>query len=212
VSAKTARTSRKARGAGNAAPFTVFLDRDGVFNVHPKLQVRRWEQFHWLAGVREAFARLNRPGIRTCLITNQPGTGFGLSTKAMVERVHANMMEELAAAGGRLDRVEVCYVPAPIPSRHRKPRPGMLEDAAVAFAEAGEPVLRGRAVMVGDKIKDAQAAAAFGIPCILLGTTTPKEQLADVAMRKRVPYAAIVDGLPDAVELILAWVAEGENG
>jgi len=85
------------------------------------------------------------------------------------------------------------------------PRPGMLEDGAAAFASEGRFVDKRRAVMVGDKVKDAQAAAGFGIPCILLATTYTAARLDAEARAKGVPYAAIAPDLAGAVDLILAW-------
>ncbi len=186
----------------NAAPFTVFLDRDGVFNRHPAIGVRSWKKFHWLPGVREAFARLNRPDVQTCLCTNQPAVGFLLNSRRAVEAIHHRMMEELAATGGRLDHVEAAYAPLYVRHRRTKPRPGMLEDGAVALGN----VDKRRAVMVGDKTKDAAAAAAFGIPAILLATTDDAHTLEAKARNRGIPYAAIVPDLEAAVDLILSWI------
>ncbi len=190
----------------SGAPFTVFLDRDGVFNVHPKMQVRRWKDFHFLPGAPEAHAALKAAGCRTCLITNQPGTGALLSTPGMIHRLHGHMQAELAKAGAPLDRIEAAFSPPWFPHRRLKPRPGMLEDAAAAFAEEGDPVDMGRAVMIGDKVKDAQAAAAFGIPAVVLATTYDAATLESKLAKKGVPYVAIVDDLPAAVELIRSWL------
>lgn len=192
------------------SPFTVFLDRDGVFNVNPKLAVFRPNGFRWLPGAREAFARLNRPGIRTTLATNQPVLGaFG---PWWIGAVNRGLQRHLAAAGGRLDNMEASLAPpwlVPLAhilprrlrraARRRKPGPGMLEDGAAALGG----VDKARAVMVGDKARDAQAAAAFGIPCILLHTTETEEALRSKLEARSVPVQAIVEGLPEAVEIIL---------
>lgn len=187
------------------APFTVFLDRDGVFNRNPRLGVRLYRNLEWLPEAREAFARLNRPGIRTCLVTNQPWVGLLTATPGMMRRLHRRFQEELAAHGGRLDRIEAAYAPSGWPHRRLKPRPGMLEDGAAAFAAQGWPVDKARAAMVGDKLKDAEAAAAFGIPCILLSTTRTAAQLERRARARAVPFAAIAPDLSAAVDLLLAW-------
>lgn len=190
---------------GKAPRFTVFLDRDGVFNVHPgrfPFQVRRWSKFHWLPGAREAFARLNRGDIQTCLATNQPGTGVGLSTPGMIRSLHHRMQVALEDAGGRLDHIEACFAPPGLGHRRRKPKAGMLEDGAKALGTVDKT----RAVMIGDKIRDAQAAAAFGIPAILLATTCTAEELEEKARRDNVPFVAIVPDLDAAVDLVLGWL------
>ncbi len=112
------------------------------------------------------------------------------------------MQVALEDAGGRLDHVEACFAPPGLGHRRRKPKPGMLEDGAQALGT----VDKSRAVMVGDKIRDAQAAAAFGIPAILLATTLEAEQLERKAREQNVPYVAIVPDLDAAVDLILSWL------
>jgi D-glycero-D-manno-heptose 1,7-bisphosphate phosphatase len=183
------------------APFTVFLDRDGVFNENPETALWRWPGC--LPGVAEAFARLNRPGIQTSLATNQPYVGLGLLPPPTLGRLHARMIRELELVGGRLDHVEYAGVPIPFPSRRRKPGPGMLEAGARFFAKRGTPVDKRRAVMVGDKSKDAAAGAAFGIPAILLATTHSKEELEARCRKRGVAPLAIVPTLDGAVDLVL---------
>jgi len=142
--------------------FTVFLDRDGV------LDQDRWpglltpKQWNWLPGAKEALVKLNRPDVRTCLVTNQPWTHTGILTRRRLDAIHARMLEEVRQAGGRMDRVEAATWPF---GRRRKPRPGMLEDAASALGG----VDKSRAMMVGDKARDVEAARRFGIPAIRVG-------------------------------------------
>lgn len=188
--------------------FTVFLDRDGVFNANPRLGIRFYRNLRWLPGAREAFARLNRAGIQTSLATNQPWVGLLTATPGMMRRLHERFKAELEAHGGRLDHIEIAFAPPLVGHRRNKPRPGMLEDGAAAFASEGRFVDKKRAVMVGDKVKDAQAAAGFGIPCILLATTYDAATLEAKARSRGVPYAAIAPDLAGAVDLILAWAGE----
>ena len=202
------KTPKAAKTSAPAKSFTVFLDRDGVFNVNPRLGIRFYRRFPWLPGAKEAFARLNRPGIQTSLATNQPWVGLLTATPGMMRRLHQRFKAELEAHGGRLDHIEMAFAPPFIGHRRNKPRPGMLEDGAAAFASEGRFVDKTRAVMVGDKLKDAQAAAGFGIPCILLATTYDAARLEAEARAKGVPYAAIAPDLAGAVDLILAWAGE----
>ncbi len=82
----------------------------------------------------------------------------------------------------------------------------MLRDAARAWLEAGMSVDRDRAFMIGDTIKDAKAAAAFGIPCILLATTYSRPLLEEKLSKQGVSVFAIDDGLPEAINRILEFV------
>lgn len=185
-----------------AEGFTVFLDRDGVFNHHPPLAVRSTKDFPWLPGAKEAFARLNRPDVRTCLCTNQPTVGLLLNSARRIRRVNEFMAAELAKAGGELHHIEAAYAPPYLKHRRRKPRPGMLEDGADALTAAGWEMDKTRAVMVGDNLKDAEAGNAFGIPGILLATTHDRAYL-EAGIAERGLDAIIVDDLPAAVDEIL---------
>ena len=185
-----------------AGGWTVFLDRDGVFNPQPILTIRRPAGYRFLPGAKEAFARLNRPGVRTCLVTNQPFAVLLLNWRGL-RRVHGHLQSELAAAGGRLDRVEAAWAPPFVPHRRRKPCPGMLEDAARALGAVPE-----RSFMVGDKPKDAQAAAAFGCPAFLVTTTHTRAYL-ERSLRRTGTPATIVGSLGEAVDAILAAMRNG---
>jgi D-glycero-D-manno-heptose 1,7-bisphosphate phosphatase len=202
---RNARSAKSVRTDSAQSAFTVFLDRDGVFNVNPDIGLRFYRNLVWIPGAREAFARLNRPGIQTSLATNQPWVGLLTATPGMIHRLHARFKRDLEAVGGRLDNIEAAFAPAWFPHRRLKPRGGMLEDGAAKLAAAGRPVDKSRAVMVGDKVKDAQAAAHYGIPAILLATTYDAGKLEAKARRKGVPFAAIVPDLATAVDLILSW-------
>jgi D-glycero-D-manno-heptose 1,7-bisphosphate phosphatase len=182
--------------------WTVFLDRDGVFNPQPAITIRRPAGYRFIPGAKEAFARLNRPDVRTCLVTNQPFAILALNVRGL-RRVHEHLRSELAAAGGRLDRIEASWGLPFVPHRRRKPRPGMLQDAARVLGAVPE-----RSFMVGDKPKDAQAAAAFGCPAFLVTTTHTREEL-ERGLRRTGTPATIVGSLGEAVDLILAAMRNG---
>lgn len=203
---KARKTKSGQSSRDQSGQFTVFLDRDGVFNVNPDVGLRFYRNLKWLPGAREAFARLNRPGIQTTLATNQPWVGLLTATPGMIHRLHEQFKAELEAHGGRLDHIEAAFAHPLLFHRRTKPKSGMLEDAAAAFASEGRFVDKSRAVMVGDKLKDAQAAAGFGIPAILLATTYDAAKLEAAARSKGVAYAAIVPDLETAVDLILSWI------
>lgn len=183
--------------------YTIFLDRDGVFDRDRFPGVLSWSKFEWLPAAKESFAKLNLPDVQTCLVTNQPMASLLLLSRRRLQGIHARMKLELEEAGGRLDRIEVSLGIPFVPTRRRKPRPGMLEDAAKAFAIHRSPVDKSRSVLVGDRVKDAQAAAAFGIPCILVATTDPRAVLERKIAKARLQNVVLAADLPEAVALIL---------
>lgn len=188
--------SAAAPAAAPAAPVTVFLDRDGVLNVAPRILRRSWRRWKWLPGARGALARLNRPDVRVCLCTNQPWVGVGVLPRRALARLHAHLLDDVRAAGGRIDRIEAA--PWAFGRRH-KPNPGMLDDGARALGSD-----RARSVMVGDNLKDAVAASRHGCRAILLATTHDEAYLRAGLARAGIA-AEVVSGLPAAVDRILSW-------
>lgn len=143
----------------------LFLDRDGVINVDHGY-VHRWEDFQWIDGAKEAIGAFNRAGWLVIVVTNQSGIGRGYYAEADMHALHARMVEDLAASGGRIDAIYFApqHPEAPLETyRHpdppdRKPNPGML---LKAFAE--HPIDRERSIMVGDKPADLEAAMRAGV-------------------------------------------------
>jgi histidinol-phosphate phosphatase family protein len=141
---------------------TLFLDRDGVLNrLLEGDYVKTWEEWEWMPGVLEALALWARKYPRIVLVTNQRGVGRGRMTDAALAEVHARMLQEIQAAGGRLDLLLVCTATEDSDPR-RKPNPGMFQEAC-ALLPGIEPQ---RSVMVGDSDSDAQFAARCGMAFI----------------------------------------------
>jgi D-glycero-D-manno-heptose 1,7-bisphosphate phosphatase len=109
-----------------------FLDRDGVINPNAPDggYTTRWEDFHFLPGVAEAIALLNRANYLVIVVTNQRGVAKGLLTIQTLEDIHLKMTTHLAAAGARLDAIYYCPHGSDQPCACRKPSPGMLLSAA----------------------------------------------------------------------------------
>ncbi|HEY8573362.1 HAD family hydrolase [Phenylobacterium sp.] len=147
----------------------LFLDRDGVLN-EDRGYVSRWEDFAWIRGAQETVAAFNRAGWYVVVVTNQSGVGRGYYSEADMHALHAQMVDDLAKAGGRIDAFY--YAPqhpeAPVEAyRHpdppdRKPNPGMILRALADW-----PIDKGRSLMVGDKASDMEAAARAGVRAVL---------------------------------------------
>lgn len=146
-------------------PTLVLLDRDGVLNEDRADYVKTPDELAMIPGSAEAVARLNGAGIAVAVCTNQSAVGRGIITAAMLERIHARLREQLAARGARIDALFACPDPPGPPSTHRKPAPGMLIDAMRRFAGSGD-----RTVMIGDSLRDLEAARRAGAGRILVRT------------------------------------------
>lgn len=146
-----------------AAKPVAFLDRDGVLNVDHGY-VHRPERLEWVAGAPEAVRLLNEAGLPVIVITNQSGVARGYFDEDAVRHFHAHMQQELRTHGARIDAFYYCphhpqgtVAQFSVDCDCRKPKPGMLEQAARDFA-----IDRQRSFLIGDKDDDVAAARAFG--------------------------------------------------
>ncbi|MBZ0269489.1 HAD-IIIA family hydrolase, partial [bacterium] len=127
----------------------VLLDRDGTLNATPSRYVTSVADFVAIPGAFEAVGRLCRAGWPVSVITNQGGIGSGLVTAEEVGRIHDECRRLAALHGGSFDGIHVCPDPPDAPTERRKPRPGMLLEAA---REHGYDLFR--SYMVGDSERD----------------------------------------------------------
>lgn len=143
----------------------VILDRDGVINYERADFIRSANQWRPLPGSLEAITRLNAAGLAVAVATNQSGVGRGLMSLRDLRAIHDKMARAVRAAGGELAAVHFCPHAPRRGCRCRKPLPGLLEQIEVALGlpVAGE-------YMVGDSLRDLQAAAAAGALPILVRT------------------------------------------
>lgn len=135
----------------------VLIDRDGVLNEETGNYVKHPGELRMIPGSARAVARLNQAGIRVAVCTNQACVGRGIIDMAMLERIHEKLRAELHREGAHLDAIFVAADPPWANSPRRKPAPGMLQEALRQFgAGAAETP------MIGDNLRDLEAAAAIG--------------------------------------------------
>jgi D-glycero-D-manno-heptose 1,7-bisphosphate phosphatase len=105
-------------------------------------------------------ARLRERGFILIVVTNQPDVARGKQTREAVEAIHTRMRESLP-----LDEVRVCYHDDRDGCSCRKPKPGLILDAA------GEWGIDPRdSFMVGDRWRDVEAGAAAGCRTVWIDT------------------------------------------
>ena len=178
----------------------VILGRDGVLNVYREDHVKAPEEWTPVPGALEAVARLNHAGWHTVVATNQAGIGRGMIDMASVNAVHAHMNRQLMALGGRIDAVFFCPHTPEEACDCRKPLPGMLLDIALRYGAdlAAVP-------MVGDTLRDLQAAAAAGSPphLVLTGRAAALDEATLAQHVAQVPAARVHRDLAAFAEWLL---------
>lgn len=139
----------------------MFLDRDGVLNASRvvggvPVPPRDAASFELLDGVEEACTRLAEAGLALVVITNQPDIARGRLSITEVDEMHRILREHLP-----LTEVVVCPHDDADGCSCRKPRPGMILDAAQRLG-----LDLSRSVGVGDRWRDIEAAKAAGLPAV----------------------------------------------
>jgi D-glycero-D-manno-heptose 1,7-bisphosphate phosphatase len=168
----------------------VFLDRDGVLS-RSLLQDGRpvapgkVEEFELLPGVADAVKRLHAAGFLLIVVTNQPDVSTGATKREAVEEMNRRLREWLP-----LDDLKVCYHVEADGCDCRKPKPGMLLEAA---REHGIDLKN--SWMVGDRWRDVAAGQAAGCKTILVEC--------DYAERKASAPDFTVKSLSEAAKIIL---------
>jgi D-glycero-D-manno-heptose 1,7-bisphosphate phosphatase len=120
----------------------------------------------------EALAELGATGVPVAVVTNQSIIGRGLAPLHDVDAIHQWMQEVVSAHGGPRLAIYVCPHAPEDSCECRKPRPGLLLQAAVEL-----DVDLTQSIFVGDSPSDVAAALAVGCHPILVGAT-PLEQTA----------------------------------
>ena len=143
----------------------VVLDRDGTINHDSDQYIKSPEEWKPIKGSVEAIARLTQDGWRVVVATNQSGIGQGLFDMATLNAIHDTMHRAVHQAGGRIDAIFFCPHPRDSHCECRKPKPGMLLEIAKRMNVELEGV-----PVVGDSLRDLQAAAAAGARPVLVLT------------------------------------------
>lgn len=142
----------------------LFLDRDGVINVDHGY-VHRPKEFEFVEGIFELVATANGAGYLVVVVTNQAGIGRGFYSEEQFYALTDWMKTKFSERGGQIDSE---YFTPHRPTEGlgiyrqdcecRKPAPGMIFAAMRDF-----DIDLSKSILVGDALKDVQAADAAGI-------------------------------------------------
>jgi D-glycero-D-manno-heptose 1,7-bisphosphate phosphatase len=181
---------------GVGALKAVFLDRDGVLNraivrdgkPYPPAGLHELEI---LPDVPAALAMLKDSGFLLLVVTNQPDVARGLQQRAAVESMHAALAEALP-----LDDFFVCYHDDRDGCDCRKPKPGLLAQAAAKYGL--DP---GASYLIGDRWRDIDAGQAAGCVTVWI----------DRGYAERAPAAAPAAKVGSCLEAA-RWIVSRAHG
>ncbi|MBD3221784.1 HAD-IIIA family hydrolase [bacterium] len=143
---------------------TLFLDRDGCLNVD-RDYLADPAQVELVPGAAGALRRARAAGYRLIGVSNQSGLGRGRFARAELDAVMTRLDELLRAADAPLDAFYYCPHAPQDGCACRKPRTGLLDEAAREFF--WDPA---RSWVIGDKVSDVDLARAAGLRGILVLT------------------------------------------
>ncbi|HBY96844.1 MAG: HAD-IIIA family hydrolase [Ardenticatenaceae bacterium] len=179
----------------------VFLDRDGVINENRPDHVKSWQEFVFLPGALDALGFLREAGWFTIVITNQAIIHRNIVLRETVDEINHRMTQEVARSGGRLDAVLICPHRAKEGCGCRKPRPGLLLQAADRFG-----LRLDQCYLIGDALTDIAAGQAVGCFCVMVRTGRGRQQLVGREADRSSGYQIAAD-LSSAAH----WITEVEQ-
>ncbi|MBF0429608.1 MAG: D-glycero-beta-D-manno-heptose 1,7-bisphosphate 7-phosphatase [Magnetococcales bacterium] len=170
----------------------LLLDRDGVCNRDRSDYVRLPEELEILPGIPASLGRLHRAGYRVIIITNQAGVGKGLIRPTDLEAIHQSLKSQVAMAGGHIDGIYFCPHLTEAQCSCRKPKPGLILAAQKEWGFNPKETW-----MVGDAVRDVQAARAAGCRPALVRTGHGLESI------QQLPDVLAFDDLADFTDFLL---------
>lgn len=176
----------------------VFLDRDGVIIQNNPAYVRTKEDVFFYPQSLYALALLKVTKYKVFVITNQSAIGRGLLPIEKAHQINKMIIEQVEQGGGRIDGVFMCPHSPSDQCNCRKPKPGLILQAAEAYSLDLK-----RSIMIGDALSDISAGQSAGVGRnILLLTGRGKDQLALWDRQHPKPFVVC----PDLLSAITTWV------
>jgi len=153
----------------------LFLDRDGTL-VEPRHYPSDPKDLVLQPGVGPRLRRFQDAGWELIVVTNQSGLARGYFTEEALERMHDHLRGMLRVWGVELNAIHACphhvdgVIPhLAVPCSCRKPRPGMLLQAAHQ-----RNIDLSRSWMIGDILDDVEAGNRAGCQSVLVDLGTER--------------------------------------
>lgn len=178
-----------------------FLDRDGVINKDSPEYIKHRSEFEFLPGSIDAVKNLNSSGFDVIVITNQSAVHRKMMSQQELDIIHLKMKTAITGKGGTIKDIFYCPRTPEEKCRCRKPKSGMIQDAAQKFG-----INLKNSVMVGDSIKDIECAKNSGCGYAVLVRTGNGKMAEKYLIEKKIFPDHVADNLYDAADWIIAHV------
>jgi D-glycero-D-manno-heptose 1,7-bisphosphate phosphatase len=179
----------------------IILDRDGVINDESEDYIKSPEEWHPIPGSLEAIALLSQADYTIVVATNQSGVGRGYYTEAGLAQIHEKMLTCAKTRGGKIDRVFYCPHHPDAHCACRKPAIGLFTQIAEAYH-----VNLKNCIMIGDSLRDIQAAEKVGCKPLLVLTGNGEQTLKNnPALRDKISV------FPDLLAAVKALLKEKDH-
>lgn len=190
---------RRARQYNDPMYPAIFLDRDGVLIENRSDYVRDWSQVKIIPEAVHALSLAPLEHYKIVIVTNQSAVGRGLVLPENADEINRRLVDLIQHHGGRVDGVYMCVHKPDEDCFCRKPRPGLLLQAARELSLDLQ-----RSWMIGDAWTDVQAGQRAGVRrTILIRTGRGLEQLLQPPPEE-LAGNLIFDNLPIAFDAIFA--------
>jgi D-glycero-D-manno-heptose 1,7-bisphosphate phosphatase len=178
----------------------IFLDRDGVLNENRADHVKSWSEFRLIPGAIDALIALARLDLPIFVITNQAAINRNEVPQAVIDEIHERFATIARRAGARIDGIFFCPHTPDESCSCRKPRPGLLLQAAALH----DIDLR-RSIVIGDAHSDIVAGRRAGCRTILVLTGRGRESIQRLYDQPIIVPDAIVSDIGAAVS-VATWL------
>ncbi len=180
----------------------VFLDRDGVINEYPGdlRYVTSAAEFRLLPGAIEALVKIRERGFKLYVISNQAGVSKGVYPRAALDSITEGMLSAMRSGGVSIDKVFYCTHREEDNCSCRKPKTGLIEEAALEIRRTGAELERQSSFIVGDTLRDIETGKNAGLKTILV--FSGKEKPSRAAQWHTVPDYTAADLLEAAEKCI----------
>jgi len=176
----------------------IFLDRDGVLIENRSDYIREWSQVKIFPEAIHALSRSSIKNYKVAIVTNQSAVGRGLISLDTANDINSRLVKLIQRHGGHIDGVYMCPHKPDDDCQCRKPKPGLLLQAAKELSLDLQ-----RSWMIGDAWSDVQAGQTAGVRQTILVRTGRGETQLSQFRPDNISNNLIIENLNQAFDVII---------